>query len=51
VKRILQLVVVLAVAVAGAILRFQPMPARAAGGGLLIVAFLLLAYWARYNRR
>jgi len=54
VVQVIQVAIVLALGTAGIILRFQPMPARAAGGGLLIVGFLLLAYWvqrSRYARR
>ncbi|HTR49324.1 MAG TPA: hypothetical protein VMJ10_01375 [Kofleriaceae bacterium] len=51
---VIQVATVLACWTAGIILRFQPMPARAVGGGLLIAGFLLLAYWvqrSRYARR
>jgi len=49
-----QVATVLACWIAGIILRFQPMPERVVGGGLLIAGFLLLAFWvqrSRYARR
>ena len=45
-----QAVIVLACWAVGIVLRLQPMPARAVGGGLLIVGFLLLAYWVQRSR-
>jgi hypothetical protein len=45
-----QVAIVLACWIAGAILRFSPMPARAVGGGLLLVGFFLLAWWVQRSR-
>jgi uncharacterized membrane protein len=42
-----KLAVVLTCWVVGIVLRLQPMPAKVAGGGLLVIGVLLLAYWAR----
>jgi predicted MFS family arabinose efflux permease len=50
VVEVVQVAIVLACWIAGAVLRFQPMPARAVGGGLLIAGFVLLAWWARRER-
>lgn len=44
---LVKVVVVLACWAGGIELRFQPMPAKLVGGGLLILGTLLLAYWAR----
>jgi hypothetical protein len=45
-----QVAIVLACWIAGAILRFCPMPARALGGGLLVLGFFLLAWWFQRSR-
>ncbi len=45
--QIIQIVVVAITLVAGIILRFQSMPYRVLGGGLIAIAVLLLVIWGK----
>ena len=47
---VVKLAIVAACWIVGLVLRFQPMPARVVGGGLLIAGTLLLAFWAHRER-
>lgn len=49
--QIIQIVVVAVTLVGGIMLRFQPMPYRVLGGGLIAIAVLLLVIWGKRAAR